>query len=289
MILSTPYTRTGAVDYEDLAGQVDFLDPRGVHGYVWPQLSSDYAYLSKPEKLRGMEVLADAVRGKSGALVLGVQADDTAGMLEMVGHAESLAPDGLIAMPPKQASTLDDVRRYFHALCEATERPIFVQTTGGADIEPTVDFLVDLARRYPHCAYVKEEWEPVAPRIRELIAHRPDPIRRVFTATYGLGWPYHMRLGVDGVMTGGTMYAEVYVRLWDLYLERRLDEARDVFGKLLLILNLDGQIPGIRQYVLQRRGIFKTMVSRRGDYTFTAEAKAEIEHRLEVLRPYMRD
>jgi hypothetical protein len=68
-----------------------------------------------------------------------------------------------------------------------------------------------------------------------------------------------------------------------------LDEARDVFGKLLLILNLDGQIPGIRQYVLQRRGIFKTMVSRRGDYTFTAEAKAEIEHRLEVLRPYMRD
>ena len=32
--------------------------------------------------------------------------------------------------------------------------------------------------------------------MRALVAHRPDPIKPVFTATYGLGWPYHMRLGV---------------------------------------------------------------------------------------------
>ncbi len=208
-----PYTRSGDVDYEDLAGQVGFLARRGLHGCVWPQLSSDYAYLSKAEKLRGMEVVADAVHGASGALVLGVQVENTAGMLEMVRPAETLAPDALIAMPPTEASSLDDFGRYFRALCEATEHPIFIQTTGGADIEPTIDFILDLARAYPHCAYVKEEWQPVEPRMRALVAHRPDPIKRVFTATYGLGWPYHMRLGVDGVMTGGTMYAEVYAKL----------------------------------------------------------------------------
>ncbi len=287
MILSTPYTETKAVDWDDLAAQVDFLEARGIQGLVWPQLSSDYDFLSKAERLRGMEVLAEAAHGKSAALVLGVQADDTAGMLEMVQHAERLSPDAVIAMPPRTASSLDEFRTYFRALGEATERPIFVQTTGGANIEPTVEFLMELAREFPHCAYIKEEWEPVAARVRTLIEHRPDPIARVFTATYGLGWPYQMRLGVDGVMTGGTMYAEVYARLWALYLDREWDEIRDLFGKLLLMLNLDGQIPGVRQYILAKRGIFKTRATRRGDYTFSPEAVAEIDHRFDALKPYL--
>ena len=37
IILSTPYTDTGEVDYEDLANEVAFLDRCGVHGLVWPQ------------------------------------------------------------------------------------------------------------------------------------------------------------------------------------------------------------------------------------------------------------
>ena len=42
MILFTPYTASKAVDYEDLAGEVDFIDRCGAHGIVWPQLGSDF-------------------------------------------------------------------------------------------------------------------------------------------------------------------------------------------------------------------------------------------------------
>jgi len=40
MILTTPFTAAGAVDWDDLVREVDFCDRCGVHGVVWPQGSS---------------------------------------------------------------------------------------------------------------------------------------------------------------------------------------------------------------------------------------------------------
>ncbi|MCP5348561.1 MAG: dihydrodipicolinate synthase family protein [Gammaproteobacteria bacterium] len=288
MILSTPYTADGAVDYEDLANQVAFMDRCGVQGLVWPQNSSEQRYLSKAERMRGFEVLAEANRGRDMVLVLGVQADDTDGMLEYARFAEALAPDGMIAIPPTTATSLDGIYRYYQALCEVTSRPVFVQTSGGPDLELTVDFLVRLATDFPNCGYIKEEYGNVQQRIIEEVRHRPDPIRSVITASFGRSWLYEMRLGVDGVMTGGAMYGDIYARLWELQQAGREEELRDCFGRLLLMLNLDSTIPGIRLYVLQRRGIFKTTKSRRGDYSFAPHQIAEIEYRLEGLEPYLK-
>ena len=46
VILSTPYTESGAVHYDDLAFQVEWLEHAGAHGLVWPQNSSDYPRLT---------------------------------------------------------------------------------------------------------------------------------------------------------------------------------------------------------------------------------------------------
>ena len=287
MILSTPYTEAGEVDYEDLAKEVQFCARCGVQGLVWPQNSSEQRYLSQEERIRGFEVLAEANRGTGMVLVLGVQAEDTAGMLEYAAIAEGLEPDGMIAIPPPTAQSLSDIRDYYAALCEITERPIFVQTSGGPDIELTIDFLVALAREFPQCGYIKEEYGRVHERMLALQEYQPDPIRSIFGATLGRGWLYEMRIGTDGVMTGGAMYADVYARMWQLY--EQGDEAglRDCYARLLLIQNLDNLIPGVRLYVMQKRGIFKTTRSRRGDYSFSPQQIAEIEYRFEALKPYL--
>lgn len=287
MILTTPYTASGEVDFEDLAREVEFLDRCGVQGMVWPQNSSELAYLSKAERIRGFEVLSEANRGRDMVLILGVQADDTNGMLEYARVAESLAPDGMIAIPPTSANSLSEIRAYYAALCEITARPIFVQTSGGPDVELTIDFLVELARDYPQCGYIKEEYGNVHERMLALKEHRPDPIRSIFGATLGRGWLYEMRIGTDGVMTGGAMFGDVYAKLWQLYNEGREKELRDCYAALMLVQNLDTLIPGVRIYVMKHRGIFKTTKSRRGDYQFSPQQIAEIEYRLEALQPYM--
>ena len=264
MILSTPYTSSGEVDYEDLAKEVEFLDRCGVQGLVWPQNSSEQRYLSVAERKRGFEVLAEANRGRDMVLVLGVQADDTAGMLEYARVAESLSPDGMIAIPPTSANSLQEIHDYYAALCEVTARPVFVQTSGGPDVELTIDFLVRLATDLPQCGYIKEEYGNVHERMLALQEHQPDPIKSVFGATLGRGWLYEMRIGTDGVMTGGAMYGDVYAKLWELNQQGRQEELRDCYSKLLLIQNLDNLIPGVRLHVLQKRGVFKTTKSRRG-------------------------
>ena len=288
MILSTPYTESGEVDYEDLAKEVAFCDRCGVQGVVWPQNSSEQRYLSVEERVRGFEVLAEANRGRNMVLVLGVQAQDTAGMLQYAKVAESLSPDGMIAIPPTSANSLAEIHAYYAALCEITDRPIFVQTSGGPDIELTIEFLVQLARDLPQCGYIKEEYGRVHERMLALQAYQPDPIKSVFGATLGRGWLYEMRIGTDGVMTGGVMYGDVYARLWQLHQQGREEELRECYSKLLLIQNLDNLIPGVRLYVMQKRGVFKTTKSRRGVYSFSTQQIAEIEFRLEALKPHMK-
>ena len=212
---------------------------------------------------------------------------DTAGMLEYAKIAESLNPDGMIAIPPTTADSLDEIYAYYAALCEITDRPIFVQTSGGPDIELTIDFLVKLATDFPQCGYIKEEYGRVHERMLALQKYQPDPIRSVFGATLGRGWLYEMRIGTDGVMTGGAMYADVYAKLWELHQQGREEELRDCYSRLLLIQNLDNLIPGVRLYVMKKRGVFKTTKSRRGDYSFSPQQIAEIDYRFEALKPYL--
>jgi 4-hydroxy-tetrahydrodipicolinate synthase len=286
--MGTPYTAAKAVDFEDLAGEVDFLHRSGVQGMVWPQMASEYSNLTEDERMQGMEVLAKAAKGKSPALVLGVQGDNQARMLKYARHAEKLAPDAVIAMPPKEAESLDDYRAYYRALCKLAQRPVFIQTTGGAEkVEPTVEFILEMAREFPNFGYIKDEYKPVIERGIELMKHRPKLIKAVFSGAAGKGWTYEMRLGFDGTMPGA-MFADVYALLWELHKKNDQAKLREVFSKLLLMINLDQQIPGVRNYVFQKRGIFKTTVSRRGEYSLTDIQKAEIDWNLEGLRPYFR-
>jgi dihydrodipicolinate synthase/N-acetylneuraminate lyase len=287
IIMATPFTESGAVDYEDLEREVAWLDSCGVQGMVWPQLASEYMTLTKEERFHGMEVIARAVKGKQPALVLGVQGPDTADALEYVRQAEKVAPEAIIAIPPTQAKSLDDFREYYRAIARAAHRPLFMQTTGGAKgITPTVEFVLDLARELPNFRYVKEEFEPVIDRMTEFARHR-DLFQGVFSGTSGKGMLYEMSLGFDGTMPGAPL-ADIYAQIWTLYREGHHDQARDLFAKLLLMLNTEQEIPGTRRYMMKKRGVFRTTVSRRDKSVISPAQIKEIEFQFESLHPYLK-
>jgi len=285
--MATPYTDGNAVDYEDLAREVDFMDRCGVQGMVWPQMASEFSQLSRAERMQGMEVLAKAAKGKGPALVLGVQASNTEGALAYLRHAEELDPDAVIAMPPTEAHSINDFREYYRALGHATKRPFFIQTTGGANgIEPDVKFLVDLCEDFPNFGYIKEEYKPVIERMTELAAHRPA-VKAVFSGNAGVGMLYEMRLGFDGTMPGAP-YADLYAQIWDSYQNGEHERARELFSKLLLMTNVDERIPGTRPYIMKKRGVFKTSVSRQHDVKLSPAAIQEIDFNFAALKPYFR-
>jgi dihydrodipicolinate synthase/N-acetylneuraminate lyase len=192
-------------------------------------------------------------------------------------------------MPPTSAKSEADYRDYFHALGKATSRPVVVQTSGGAPkLVPSTELIVDLARTLPHFGYVKEESAPVLERMKTLVAQRP-PMKGVFGANLGVGWLYEMRLGLDGVITGNAMYADVMALMWDLHLRNKDDQLRDVYSKWLLMRNLNDQIPGTDLFIMKKRGVFKSTATRaRIQYSFSPTEIAEIEYRFAGLTPYLK-
>ena len=308
-ILTTPFTASGAVDFDALANQARFVDWGGCAGMIWPQSGDSIDLLTNGEKLQGMEVLAKAARGLRTALCLGVQGKDTADMLIFAKHAEKLSPAAVISRPPDSGRTEADMRQYWRALARVARRPVIIQTTGGVAYKgpaPSVELLIELAKEFPHFGYVKEEASPITARMRALLAARP-PIRRVFSAHGGLGWLYESRLGTEGVITERAVYADVLTRIWELQ-QSGSDPAalRDVYGKFLLMTNLSENVPGgsmrgVQLYLWKKRGVFKTMVSRRygpgstipaspisSELKLTKVDIAEIEYRFEALKPYLK-
>ncbi len=309
LILSTPFTSSGAVDFDALARQACYVDWCGCPGMIWPQSGDSIDLLTADEKLQGMEVLAQTVRRLgTTALCLGVQGRDTAEMLMFARHVEQLGPTAIISRPPDSGRTEDDLRRYWQALAAVTRRPVFIQTTGGVAYQgpvPSVDLLMELARDYPNFGYVKEEAGNVIARTRALLAAKP-PIRRVFSARGGSGWLYELRLGSEGLITERAIYADVLTRIWQLHKEGSDPAAvRDAYGKFLLMINLatthPGDLRGYQLYLWKKRDVFQTMVSRQygpggtipsapicSELELSPEEIAEIEYRYEALAPYQK-
>ncbi len=308
-ILSTPFTPSGAVDFEVLANAARFVDWCGCPGMIWPQSGDSVDLLTIDEKLQGMEVLANAARGLRTALCLGVQGKNTDEMLVFAKHAEKLAPAAIISRPPDSGKTEADVRQYWRALAAVVHRPVIFQTTGGVAYKgpvPSVKLLIELAKESPHFGYVKEEAGAVIMRTRALLAARP-PIRRVFSARGGLGWLYELRLGTEGLITERAVYADLLTRIWESRQNgRNPADCGDAYAKFLLMTNLSETIPGgslrgAHLYVWKKRGVFKTLVSRNygpgntipaspivSELKLTQEDIAEIEYRFELLKPYLK-
>jgi hypothetical protein len=120
----------------------------------------------------------------------------------------------------------------------------------------------------------------------EYARNRPT-VKAVFSGKAGRGMLYEMRLGFDGTMPGGP-YPDIYAQIWDLYQGGKQAQARDLFARMLLMINLEEQIPGTRLYLSKKRGVFKTTVSRQKEVNISAEAAREIDFCFETLQPYLR-
>jgi 4-hydroxy-tetrahydrodipicolinate synthase len=305
-ILSTPFTASGEVDFEVLARQARFADWCESPGMIWPQSNDSVDLLTQDEKLEGMEVLAKTTQAlNTTALCLGVQGKDTDDMLVYAQHAKKLSPTAIISRPPDTGKTQDDLRRYWRALAAViTEQPVMIQTTarrGGTS--PSTELLIELAKEFPNFGYVKEESNPVVPRIRALLAS--PSIRSVFSARGAYGWLYESRLGTEGLVTERIAYADILAKIWRL-MKSGSDPAtlKDMYSKLTLMFNLSqthpGNLRGYSLYLLKMRGVFRNMISRQygpggstpakpifSDLTLSAEEIAEIEWRFESLKPYL--
>lgn len=275
-ILSTPFHKDGSVDYESLKRGVLFTAKGGCPGVIWCQSNDAVDLLTFEEKKKGYEACAQAMQGVDCMMTFGCNGPTWEQMVREAKAVEEVAAKypkahiAIISRPPDTGKTQEDIKLYYEKLAEVAKRPVIIQTVvNNTCPAPTVELLVDLAKRWPKVyGYIKEEsgGAEANERMKKENAAKPV-IHTVFSAWGGWQWLHQSRrCGSEGLVTERCAYAPLLGYIW------RQMEANDPKGTLtvayaLLRLLIDqrnypGGLRGYSLYYLQRQGVFETTVSR---------------------------
>lgn len=285
-VVLTPFAEDGSIDGEALAREVDFSVAAGTHGLVFPVLASEFQYLSDAERHAAVEVVVRQAGGRV-PVVAGVAAPTPRAAAEHAAHAAGCGADAVIALPPyPEQPSRDEAEVYYRAIAEAAGRPAFIQHThAGMDAA----FIERLLGDIPHLEYVKEESDPSAHQISALVARCGTMSSGVFGGAHGRWMLSELRRGATGFMPATEM-TDIHVQIWDAWQAGDRELARELFNRLLPLINLLGLL-GLAacKEVLVRRGVFRSTASRiPGSTKLDAEDRHELDAILADLQPLLR-
>ena len=284
-IAQSPFTNSGALDLETLAGQVRFLERCGAHGAVWPQLASEWDTLTETERMDGAEAMVAAGKGLKLAIVLGVQSQAPATAVKYARQAERLGANAIISLPPAESDDPRAVLEYYKQVGGATSLPMFVQAVGNM----TPELLLEMYHKIPTMRYIKDEAGQPLDRISRLLDGSEHRLK-VFSGSHGRTLIEEMRSGFSGSMPAAA-FADLYAQSWDLWQAGRHREAMEMHGRTLLVLT-DMSLYGLEglKYPLVLRGVFSTWKVRRQDSsrTLTEAGRKALLEAVEFAKPYLR-
>ena len=255
-LLPTPYKDDYEIHTADLRTAADFCCRSGQHGIVWPVMVGEFYFLGEEERIRHLEVVLEEVNGRL-PLVFGCSGVSVPQVLLFARAAQRAGADAIIAMAPARANAavaMDMFRR----LADVYTGPIILQNA--ATYAPlTGEQVATLVEEVPQIEYVKEERPPGPKHIAEIHRLVGPRVKTIFGGFAGRFLPEELSRGANGCMPAcelADVLAKVMERWW------RGDEARarELHRRLLPLIIRENH-PFMR-YILQRRGVFTSLVER---------------------------
>jgi dihydrodipicolinate synthase/N-acetylneuraminate lyase len=205
-----------------------------------------------------------------------VAATSTQGARRFATAAREAGADAVIAMPPYVTKFgQDDVLRYFEAISDAAQLPVFVQNAGVAAMN--VPTLLKLLREVEHVCYVKEEVAPAHHNIARLVEAKEPKLRGVFGGGGGQNLIDELRRGGSGNMPAA-QYTDVLQRVFLLWEQGKEAEARELHMRLMPAMNRE-RLAGVAsaKQALVRRGVIKSARTRGAGGPIDDYDRAEME------------
>jgi len=287
-IAASPFDSQGVFLYDELERHVDWLVRAGSHGVCWPLGYSEFTNLSHEERLRGTQVVIDAVAGRVPVLI-GASAQCTPEAVSFARRASECGADAVVAMLPRgyKAANYGMVRQYYQAIRDASLLPIFVQNQGSPWAALPAATIVRLARDIDLVEYVKEEKPPQTRSCQEIMDLCGDDMSGVMSGGGGFYLIPEMKRGISGNFPGVPV-VDIVVQIWDLWQAGRHEEAVNLsqlhqsYGYIWR-----GLPQGARKHVLVRRGVISTAHMRNSGIAQLDEGdERELDRALAILGPH---
>jgi len=285
-VLQTPLNAQGDLDADSLRREVAFCIEAGAHGLVYPALGSELQYLSDRERQRLVEVVIGEAAHQV-PVVVAVSAPSAAIAVEHAQHAARAKADAVMALPPYiSPGSATEIVDYYQQIGRAAQVPLVVQNAAPG-MSP--EMLLRLLREVESIRYIKEEASPSAHNVSAVVKAAGDHCDGIFGGAFGRWMLSELRRGARGFMPAAEI-VDVYVQVWDVWQAGDERAARDIFNRILPLINLL-MLLGLRvsKEVLVRRGVFRTSHMRwTGALALDDDDQRELDAVLEDLRPLFR-
>ncbi len=260
-VLQTALADDGDFDLPSMERQIEFCIRAGADGLVFPVLGSEFMFLSDNERRDLVSFIVNHAAGRI-PIIAGVAGASAAIAVEQAAHAAHVGADAVIAMPPYVAvAAPDQIFAYFKRIAEAAQIPVIIQH---APLGPgmNVDFLKRLLAEVNNINYIKEEMDPSAHHISELVAARIPGCWGIFGGGFCRWMMSELDRGATGFMPAVEI-VDIHVRIWRAWQAGEKDHARDIFNQIapLILLTQQLRLPLVKE-ILLRRGILTSAALR---------------------------
>jgi len=279
VIVTTPFTDDFRLDEAALESTMDFCLAAGVHGVVANALASEGFYLSETERKRAAEIIVGKAKAGGVPAIVAVSAPHYLLAIDYVRHADSIGADAIMSLPPSlHPSTPADIKAHYKAIGAATSLPLVIQNVSGQGLSAlSAPLIAELVHEIPNARFVKEESGYPAQTVGEIIRLCGDKVEGVMGGKAGKTLMEEVRHGVAGTMPA-CEFADVHVKLWNAIESKDDVLARQIFNRLLPLLNLeqDYGMPLMKE-VLKMRGVIPSNAVRQSGFrALDDNARAEV-------------
>ena len=154
--LVSPILPSGDVDEPVLTRLCDDLIAAGVHGLAPLGSTGEFAYLSREQRRRVVEVVVAAVRGRV-PVVAGVASTTTADAAAQARDYERLGCNGILAILEAYFPIADaGVYSYFKAIADAVSLPIAIYTNPNFQRSDLSLPVIERLSHVPNIGYIKD-------------------------------------------------------------------------------------------------------------------------------------
>lgn len=238
-ITVTPFKEDGSVDEKSIRGLTESYIRQGVNGMTVLGNMGEVQKLTEQERMLVIENTVAQSNGRVPVLV-GCTANSTDVAVHFCRQAEKAGAFGVMIAPPYNIKNEALLLKHYSLIAERTALPIVLQdepTSTNVLLSP--DFIAKLVESIDSIEYVKLEEAPTTIKITRVLEKTNKA--KIFGGLFGMYFYEEMVRGASGVMTGFA-FPEILVKMYDLFIAGKRDEARQHFYKYLPLIRFEGQL-----------------------------------------------
>lgn len=244
-VLITPMHDDYEINWEGFKQNIEYFVSKGVAGLVVVGSTGEFVSLTKDERLQLTKIAIEQVDGRI-PLIVGTAAERTEDAIMYTQQAEAEGADAALVINSYYAHPKDhEVYEQFKEIAQSVKFPVMIYNnpfTSGVDIG--TDTILQVARDVENITHIKESSGDIS-KLRD-ITRQGAPDLKTFCGSDDLALESFLVGATGWISVAGNIAPELVTHLYDRVKENNIEEAWEIYDKLLPLCNF---LEGSGKYV----------------------------------------